>query len=180
MSFALAGISWTSAANGGVIQYTLDFLSIPNYVIKKGRLHAHIYGKNSMTKISSSPWFEKEMHQAESSRDPRSLFDRFRISCVPGRTWSKRRGLFHNGRACRTRLHKPNKWISLIKSGNTGALRKCSDFNQAWTTLNRLHQESGEKQLRPVPYWKYQRWHQSSSSSSSWWQWSDSWLSSWP
>ena len=34
-----------SAANRGVIQYTLDLLSIPNYVIKKGRPHGHRYGK---------------------------------------------------------------------------------------------------------------------------------------
>ena len=34
-----------SAANRGVIQYTLDLLSIPNYVIKEGRLHGHRYGK---------------------------------------------------------------------------------------------------------------------------------------
>ena len=34
-----------SAANRGVIQYTLDFLSIPNNVIKKGRLHGQSYGK---------------------------------------------------------------------------------------------------------------------------------------
>ena len=46
------------------------------------------------------------------------------------------------------------------------------------STLNRLHQDSGERQLRPMRFWKYQQWHQSSSSSSSWWQWSDSWWSS--
>ena len=34
-----------SAANRGVIQKTLDFLSIPNYVIKKGRPHGHRNGK---------------------------------------------------------------------------------------------------------------------------------------
>ena len=34
-----------SAANRGVIEYTLDFLSIQNYVIKKGRPHGHRYGK---------------------------------------------------------------------------------------------------------------------------------------
>ena len=34
-----------SEANRGVIQYTLDLLSIPNYVIKKGRPHGHRYGK---------------------------------------------------------------------------------------------------------------------------------------
>ena len=59
-----------------------------------------------------------------------------------------------------------------------GPLKDRSDFNDALTTLNRLHQESGERQLRPVPFWKYQHWQQSSSSSSSWWQWSDSWWSS--
>ena len=34
-----------SEANRCVIQYTLDLLSIPNYVIKKGRPHGHRYGK---------------------------------------------------------------------------------------------------------------------------------------
>ena len=33
------------AANQGVIEYTLDLLSIPEYVIKKGRPHGHRYGK---------------------------------------------------------------------------------------------------------------------------------------
>ena len=37
-----------------------------------------------------------------------------------------------------------NWWISLKKSGNTGLLRNRSDFNEALSTLNRLHQESGE------------------------------------
>ena len=44
-----------SAANRGVIQYTLDLLSIPNYVIKKGRPHGHRYGKTTE---------KKEYHQA--------------------------------------------------------------------------------------------------------------------
>ena len=45
-----------SAANRGVIQHTLDLLSIPNYVIKKGRPHGHRYGKTPQQKrISSSP-----------------------------------------------------------------------------------------------------------------------------
>ena len=43
------------AANRGVIQYTLDILSIPNYVIKKGRPHGHRYGKTPE---------KKEYHQA--------------------------------------------------------------------------------------------------------------------
>ena len=36
-----------SEANRGVIQCTLDFLSIPNYVIKKGRPHGRRYGKTT-------------------------------------------------------------------------------------------------------------------------------------
>ena len=31
----------------GVIEYTLDLLSIPNYVIKKGRPYGHRYGKTT-------------------------------------------------------------------------------------------------------------------------------------
>ena len=36
-----------SEANRGAIQCTLDLLSIPNYVIKKGRPHSHRYGKTT-------------------------------------------------------------------------------------------------------------------------------------
>ena len=74
--------------------------------------------------------------------------------------------------------YRKNWWISLNKSGKMGPVRDRSDFNDALTTLSRLHQESGERQLRPVPFWKYQQWHSSSSSSSSWWQWNDSWWNS--
>ena len=75
-------------------------------------------------------------------------------------------------------LHKQSWWTSLNKSGTAEPRRGRSDFNDALSTLNRLRQESGERQRRPVPFWKYQQWHQSSSSSSTWWQWSDSWWSS--
>ena len=51
--------------------------------------------------------------------------------------------------------YRKNWWISLNDSGRSGPLRDRSDFNDALTTLNRLHQESGERQLRPVPFWKY-------------------------
>ena len=70
--------------------------------------------------------------------------------------------------------YKKNWWISLNMSGKTRPVRNRSYFAEALTKLHSLHQESGEQQLRPVPLWKYQRWHQSSSSSSSWWQWQDS------
>ena len=44
-----------SAANRGVIQYTLDLLSIPEYVIKMGRLHGHRDGKTPGKKELSGP-----------------------------------------------------------------------------------------------------------------------------
>ena len=43
------------AANRSVIQYTLDLLSIPNYVIMKGRPHGHRVGKTNE---------QSEYHQA--------------------------------------------------------------------------------------------------------------------
>ena len=46
-----------------------------------------------------------------------------------------------------------------------------SDFSEALTKLHRLHYESGEERLAPIPSWQYQKWHPSSSSSASWWQW---------
>ena len=75
--------------------------------------------------------------------------------------------------------YKKNWWISLNKSGKIGPMRNRSDFNEALTKLHRLHQESGEEQLAPIPLWQYQKGHPSFSlSSTSWWQWNDSWCRS--
>ena len=66
--------------------------------------------------------------------------------------------------------YKKNWWISPNKHGKIGPMRDRSDFNEAFTKLHRLHQESGEERLVPSPHWQYQKWHSSSSSSStSWW-----------
>ena len=74
--------------------------------------------------------------------------------------------------------YRQNWWIPLSKSRNTTEpMRKRSDFNHALSTLNRLHREAGGRQLRHTPYWKYQEWKPASSSSSTWWQWSESWWS---
>ena len=46
-------------------------------------------------------------------------------------------------------------WLHLNKSGSdTLPLRKRSDFKQALSTSERLHQEAGEEQFAPTPYWK--------------------------
>ena len=69
--------------------------------------------------------------------------------------------------------------ISLNTSGPNAPMKLRSDFSEALTKLHRLHRESGEERLAPIPLWQYKKWHPSSSSSStSWWQWNRSWWSS--
>ena len=64
---------------------------------------------------------------------------------------------------------RKNWWITLNKSGNdTPPVRKRSDFKQALSTLERLHQEAGGDQLEPIPYWKCKQCRPASSSSSTW------------
>ena len=55
-------------------------------------------------------------------------------------------------------FYKNKWWLHLNKSGSdTLPLRKRSDFKQALSTLERLHQEDGE-QFAPTPYWKNKPW----------------------
>ena len=62
-------------ASRNFIEYTLDLLSIPEYVIKKGRPHGHRYGKAPEKKeILSGPQLEKEMHE---KRGFTGIHDRF-------------------------------------------------------------------------------------------------------
>ena len=51
-------------------------------------------------------------------------------------------------------------------------------FQEALSTLERLHQEDEGEQFAPTPYWKNKQWKSASSSSSTWWEWQDSWWSS--
>ena len=69
-----------------------------------------------------------------------------------------------------------NWYISLNKSGKNAPMKLRSDFRTSVTIMNRLHRESGEERLEPIPFQQYQRWHLFSSSS--WWNWDKSWWSS--
>ena len=48
-------LSTETVAHRSFIVYTLDLLSVPEYVVKKGRPHGHRNGKLSETKKSSGP-----------------------------------------------------------------------------------------------------------------------------
>ena len=68
--------------------------------------------------------------------------------------------------------YRPNWWISLNKSGNdTQPVRKRSDIKpftpRSWRTTTRAR-----------TLLKYHEWRPASSSSSTWWQWRESWWSS--
>ena len=181
-----------SEASRGAIQCTLDFLflAIQNYVIRKGRPHGHRHGKTKeqrdhriahiLRKRCTKRNFEG-IHDRFSKdpvfRESQLEHDRTEEVCIQMDKDAQKDFTYRMTQEEYFRCRK-NWWISLNKSGKIGLVRDRSDFNDALTTLSRLHQESGEQQLRPVQFWKYQRWHQSSSSSYSWWQWSDSWWSS--
>ena len=173
-----------TVANRSVIEYTLDLLSIPEYVIKKGRPHGHRYGKTSEKKkyhlvhnlkkrcikrgftgihdrFLRDHVFHKRMLEHDRDEDVCRNWDNLAEQDFTYRVSGPE--YFH---------YRQNWWISLNKSGDTGGpLRNRSDFNQALSTLNRLHRESGGQQVRPMPYWKYQQRQSSSSSSSTWWSW---------
>ena len=74
--------------------------------------------------------------------------------------------------------YKKNWYITLRKSGRNAPMKLRSDFGEAVTIMNRLLRESGEERPEPIPFHQYQRWHSSSSSSTSWWQWNENWWSS--
>ena len=180
-----------SEASRGAIQCTLDLLSVQNYVIRKGRPHGHRYGKtktkqrdchiaHNLSKRCVKRRFQgihdRFLNDPE-FRESQLEHDRTEEICTQMDELAQKDFSYHMTQAEYLRYRK-NWWISLNNSGNSGPLRDRSDFNDALTTLNRLHQESGERQVRPVPFWKYQNWHQSSSSSFSWWQWRESLWSS--
>ena len=175
----------------GILRWTLDLLSIPNYVIKKGRPHGHRYGKTKERKdhfIADNLRRRYRKRGFEGSHDRFLQDEIFRESQLEiDRTEEVSIQMDKDAQKDFTNRitedeyfrYKKNWWISLNKSGKIGPVRDRSDFDEALSKLNRLHQKSGEAQLRPIPYWKYQQWHPSSSSSStSWWQWNESWRSS--
>ena len=176
--------------NGGFIEYTLDLLSVPEYVIKRRRLHGHRSGKLPENR---EYFLGNNLKKRCIKRDYKGIHDRFlRDHVFRGRMIENSR----DEEVCRAwdvladeddtyhtseeYFHYKNKWwLHLNKScSDTLPLRKRSDFKQALSTLKRLHQQAGGDQLEPIPYWKYKEWRPALSFSSTWWQWRESLWSS--
>ena len=65
--------------------------------------------------------------------------------------------------------YKKTLSISLNTSGRNAPMKLRSDFSEVLPKMYRLHHESGEERLAPIPFWQYQKWRPSSSSSSTSW-----------
>ena len=180
-----------TVTNRSFIAYTLDLLSIPEYVIKKGRPHGHRYAKAPENK---EYYLANNMKKRCEKRDYQGIHDRFLRDHVSHgrmiensrddevcRAWDVLADEDHTYHMSQEEFfHYRNNWrLHLNKPGSdTQQLRKRSDFKQALSPLKRLHQEAGGDELEPIPYWKYKQWKPASSFSSTWWQWQDSWWSS--
>ena len=167
-----------TAENKKYIKSVLDLFSIPNFYIRKGRPHGHRYGKKEG---------DKEYHTANQlkkkcrKRGYKNIHDRFIRD-----TWFRKTMLEldrteeviremdrlanedHTHIATEEELdvYRGNWWIrSNFVGSDTMPIRHRPDFKKALSTLHRL------KKAEDKAY--YQNWSQSSSSS--WWQWQDSW-----
>ena len=61
-------------ANQQFIKYTMDFLSVPEYVIKKGRPHGHRYGKKPRDK---EYYLANQLKKKCKKKDFQGIHDRF-------------------------------------------------------------------------------------------------------
>ena len=162
-----------TVANRSFIEYTLDLLSIPEYVIKKGRLHGHRCGKLPGNK---EYYLANNLKKRCIKKDYKGIHDRFlrdpivRVRMIENsrdeqvcRAWDVLADEDHTYHMSEEEYfhYKNNWWISLNKSQ---PLRKRSDFKQALSSLKRLHQEAGRDQVEPIPCWKFKQWRPASSS----------------
>ena len=148
--------------NRNFVKYTMDLLSFPEYVIKKGRPHGHRNGKKpGDKKYHLANQFKKKCKKKEL----RGIHDRFsrdhesRVRMIEhnrdeevSRRWDVLADEDHTYHLSEKEyLYYKNKWwFHLNKSGSdTLPLRKRSDFKQALSTLERLHQEAGEEPFVP-------------------------------
>ena len=163
--------------NKKFVQYTMDLLSIPNYYIKKGRLHGHRYGKkqgdheyyiaNSLKKKCKKKFY-LGIHD-RFIRDEKFRKNMFDI----GRTEEMCREMDQLADEAHTHhitpeeisVYRNNWWIRWNTVGSDAMpFRHRPDFKQALSTLQQLKSKEDAAHQ--------QRWQ---SYSSSWWNWQESW-----
>ena len=170
-------------ANQQFINFSMDLLSVPEYVIKKGPLHGHRYGKKPGDKEHfTANKLKKRCFQGihdRFTRDPE-----FRNQMIENhrdeefcRRWDALADEDHTHHlTIQEYLHYKSKWwLHSNKQGsNTVPVTHRPDFKQALSTLQRLKQEAeGDPQV-PTYSYKHKQW-EARSSSSTWWNWQGSW-----
>ena len=172
-------------------------LSIPHYVIKKGRPFGARHGKTEAQKeylVAFNGWKrcrkrvdgQEELYEGIRDRflrdsvyrDPQLKTGWTEQKCIE---MDKLAQQDHSYRLSREefQIFQKQWYLTLNKSGKNAPMRLRSNFRAAVTIKNRLHRESGEERAEPIPFQQYQRWHPCSSSDS-WWNWdtSESWWGS--
>ena len=141
--------------NQKFINSTMDLLSVPEYVIKKGRLHGHRYGKKRG---------DKEYHTANQlkKRCKKKSFQGIHERFIRDPEFRNRMIENHRDELCRkwdaladedhthhliwphkNTLHKSNWWLqSNTQGSNTVPVTHRFDFKQALSTLQQLKQKS--------------------------------------
>ena len=151
---------------------------IPNYYVKKGRPHGHRYGKKEGDReYFIANQFKKKCKKGEflSFHDRLIRDARFRKTMIVlGHTEEVIREMdklanedhTHHATEEEIKVFRSKWWIrSNFVGSDTMPIRHRADFKEALSTLRRLKNQ--EDQVY------YQNWWQTSSSS--WWNWQDSW-----
>ena len=141
----------------------LDALSIPHSVIKKGRPHGNRHGKTEAQKehfIAHNTRkrcirkgfegihdrFQKDLR----FRDSQLKIDRTEAKSIEMDEVAQKDFTYYLSFEEFERYKKT--WcISLNTSGRNAPMKLRSDFSEALTKMHRLHRESGEERLAPVP-----------------------------
>ena len=157
--------------NRKFVKYTMDLLSVHEYVIKKGRPHGHRYGKKPGDK---EYYTANQLKKKCKKRDFQGIHDRFlrdqefRVRMIENhrdeelrRRWDALADGDHTHHlTAQEYLHYKNKWwLHSNKHGsNTMPLRHRSDFKQALSTFQRWQQEAGEEPHVPTYSYKHKQW----------------------
>ena len=152
-------------------KWRLDALSIPHYVIKKGRCHGARHGKIEELKeyhIAFNAW-KRCCKKVDSQLKIGANVQRDgRVGKARSHVPSLQRGI--------QKIPKKGQWyLTLNNSGKNAPMRLRSDFRVAVSLKNRLHRESNCRNNISTAIQEM-----ALSSSDSWWDWdtSKSWWSS--
>ena len=129
----------------------LDALSVPHYVIKKGRCHGARHGKTEEQKEHQKAFnARKRCRKRVDAQEEhyKGIHDRFLKDQVY-RTCKRRPYISSHSRG-EFKRYQGQWYLTLNKSGKHGPMRLRPDFRAAFSLKNRLHRESGEQVAEPI------------------------------